>query len=488
MNYGPTVDLCVIAPIPQRHILSHKRTQPGHPNLFGAYGVIVLQLSRNGRRHAIFISGKAYMDIARKNVGRRKLIRWIVTGVLTLGAVTGISFGVRRLKPAAPGVDMSTLWPDTVRRGPMVREVNGLGTLVPEDTMLITAMTDARIERILIRPGTPVRADSVVMIMTSPELDTLLLSAQYTLKASQADYDNLKVTLQKGLLDMQSKAAEVGADYQNAKLQADRDAKLAKDGLVSDIDAKISATKAEQLFEQSQIEKKRLEINSQADQAQLAAAKVKVDQLQGEYDLKKSQVDELKVRAGFDGMLEALPAPLTQVEEGQKVTAGSPLGKVAQPSHLKAELKIPETQARDITIGLPAVIDTRLAGGGSNGLIDGHVSRIDNSVINGTITVDVALKGALPLGARPDLSVDGTIQLEKLNDVLYVGRPAYGQENSTVQLFKLEPDGRYANKVKVTFGRSSVNTIEVKDGLRVGDRVILSDMSNYDNTDRIKLN
>jgi len=214
MNYGPTVDLCVIAPNPRRHILSHKRTQPGHPNLFGAYGVIVLQLSRNGRRHAIFISGKAYMDIARKNVGRRKLIRWIVTGVLTLGAVTGISFGVRRLKPAAPGVDMSTLWPDTVRRGPMVREVNGLGTLVPEDTMLITAMTDARIERILIRPGTPVRADSVVMIMTSPELDTLLLSAQYTLKASQADYDNLKVTLQKGLLDMQSKAAEVGADYQ----------------------------------------------------------------------------------------------------------------------------------------------------------------------------------------------------------------------------------------------------------------------------------
>jgi HlyD family secretion protein len=428
------------------------------------------------------------MDIARKNVGRRKLIRWIVTGVITLGAVTGISFAVRRLKPAAPSVDMSTLWPDTVRRGPMVREVNGLGTLVPEDTMLITATTDGRIERILIRPGTPVRASSLVMVMTSPELETKLLSAQYTLKAAQADYDNLKVTLQKGLLDMQSKAAEVGADYQNAKLQADRDAKLATDGLVSDIDAKISATKAEQLGEQLQIEKKRLEINSQADDAQLSAAKVKVDQLQGEYDLTKSQVDQLKVRAGFDGTLEALPAPLTQVEEGQKVTAGSPLGKVAQPSHLKAELKIPETQVKDITIGLPAVIDTRLAGGGSNGLIEGHVSRIDPSILNGTVTVDVALKGALPQGARPDLSVDGTIQLERLPDVLYVGRPAYGQENSTVQLFKLEPDGKYANKVKVAFGRSSVNTIEVKDGLKVGDRVILSDMSNYDNTDRIKLN
>jgi HlyD family secretion protein len=428
------------------------------------------------------------MDIPRKNAARRKLIRWIVTGFITLAAVTGISFGVRRLKPAAPGVDMSTLWPDTVRRGPMVREVNGLGTLVPEDTMLITATTDGRIERILIRPGSPVRADSLVMIMTSPELDTQLLSAQYTLKAAEADYDNLKVTLAKGLLDMQSKAAEVGANYATAKLQADRDSKLAKDGLVSDIDAKISTTKAEQLGEQYQIEKKRLEINSQADEAQMAAAKVKVDQLQGEYGLKKSQVDQLKVRAGFDGTLEALPAPLTQVEEGQKMTAGSPLGKVAQPSHLKAELKIPETQVKDITIGLPAVIDTRLAGGGSNGLIEGRVSRIDPSILNGTVTVDVALKGALPQGARPDLSVDGTIQLERLPDVLYVGRPAYGQENSTVQLFKLEADGRYANKVKVTFGRSSVNTIEVKDGLKVGDRVILSDMSNYDNTDRIKLN
>lgn len=434
------------------------------------------------------LSGNVYMDIPRKNAARRKLIRWTVTGVVTLAAVTGISFGVRRLKPAAQSVDMSTLWPDTVRRGPMVREVNGLGTLVPEDTMLITATTDGRIERILIRPGTPVRANSLVMVMTSPELETKLLSAQYTLKAAQADYDNLKVTLQKGLLDMQSKAAQVGADYATAKLQADRDAKLAKDGLVSDIDAKISATKAEQLGEQYQIEKKRLEINSLADDAQLAAAQVKVDQLKGEYDLTKRDVDELKVRAGFDGTLEALPAPLTQVEEGQKVLAGSPLGKVAQPSHLKAELKIPETLVKDITIGLPAVIDTRLAGGGSNGLIEGRVSRIDPSILNGTVTVDVALKGALPNGARPDLSVDGTIQLERLADVLYVGRPAYGQENSTVQLFKLEPDGRYANKVKVTFGRSSVNTIEVREGLKVGDRVILSDMSNYDNTDRIKLN
>ena len=428
------------------------------------------------------------MDIQRKNVGRKKAIRWTIIGVLLLAAVGGVGYGVTRLKPAAPGVEMSALWPDTVKRGPMVREVRGLGTLVPEDTMLITANTDARIERILIKPGTPVKADSLVMVMTSPELETLLLDAQYALKTAQADYENLKVTLEKALLDMQSQAAQTKADMENAKLQADRDQTLAKDGLVSEIDAKISATKAQQLAEQYQLQLKRLAINSKADDAQLAAAKVKVDQFQAEYNLKKSQVDELKVRAGFDGMLEALPAPLTEVEEGQKVLAGTPLGKVAQPSHLKAELKIAETQVKDITIGLPAVIDTRLAGGGWNGLVDGRVSRIDPSVLNGTVTVDVALKGPIPPVLRPDLSVDGTIQLEKLDDVINVGRPVFGQENSTVQLFKVEPDGKYANKVKVTFGRSSVNTIEIKSGLNVGDRVILSDMSAWDQYDRIKLN
>lgn len=428
------------------------------------------------------------MDIQRKNVGRKKAIRWTIVGVLLLAVVGGVGYGVTRLKPAAPGVEMSALWPDAVKRGPMVREVRGLGTLVPEDTMLITANTDARIERILIKPGTPVRADSLVMVMTSPELETALLDAQYLVKAAQADYENLRITLEKALLDMQSQAAQTKGDMDNAKLQADRDQTLAKDGLVSEIDAKISTTKAQQLAEQYQLQQKRLEINSKADEAQLAAAKVKVDQLQAQYALKKSQVDQLKVRAGFDGMLEALPAPLTQVEEGQKVLAGTPLGKVAQPSHLKAELKIAETQVKDITIGQPASIDTRLAGGGSNGLIEGRVSRIDPSILNGTVTVDVALKGQLPQGARPDLSVDGTIQLEKLDHVVFVGRPVFGQENSTVQLFKIEPDGKYANKVKVAFGRSSVNTIEIKSGLNVGDRVILSDMSNYDQYDRIKLN
>jgi HlyD family secretion protein len=326
------------------------------------------------------------------------------------------------------------------------------------------------------------------MILASPELETALLDSEFALKVAEADYENLKVTLQKSLLDMQSAAAQVEADYSTAKLQANRDLTLAKENLVANVDAQISEVKAKQLEGRYRIEQQRLSINSKAEQAQLEAQKVKVEQLRAQFELKKRQVDQLKVRAGFDGMLQALPPPLTSVEEGQKVTAGTPLGKVAQPSKLKAELKVPETQVKDVTIGQPALIDTRLAGGGSSGLIEGRVSRIDPSILNGTVTVDVALKGSLPPGARPDLSVDGTIQLEKLDDVLFVGRPVFGQQDASVQLFKIEPDGKFAKKVKVTFGRSSVNTIEVKDGLNAGDRVILSDMSQYDQYDRIKLN
>ncbi len=428
------------------------------------------------------------MDIQRKGVGKRKAIRWTAGILVLIVVVVGTTVALGKLKPAAPGVDMSTLWPDTVKRGPIVLQVRGLGTLVPEDTMLITARTDGRIERILIKPGTPVKADSVVMVMSSPELENALLTAEYAVKAAQANYENLKVTLAKTLLDMQSVEAQVAADYNTAKLEADRDAKLAKEELLPNVDAEISRVKAQQLDERLAIEKKRLSTYADQEKAQLDAQKVTVDQLQADYQLKKSQVDQLKIRAGFDGMLQALPATMTPVEEGQKVTAGTALGKVAQPKHLKAELKIAETQVKDLAIGQPAEIDTRLAGGGWDGLVHGHVSRIDPSVLNGTVTVDVALEGQLPSVLRPDLSVDGTIQLQKLDDVVYVGRPVFGQQDSTVQLFRIDPDGKYASKVKVTFGRSSVSTIEVKEGLKVGDRVILSDMSAYDNYDRIKLN
>ena len=423
------------------------------------------------------------MDIQRKDAGKKRLIRRIVIGVVLVAAVAGTSVVVGRLKPAAPSVDLTVVWRDTVKRGPMTREVRGLGTLVPEETMLIPATTEGRVQRILIRPGTPVRADSVVMILTSAELETDLLNSEYAMKAAEADFANLKVTLEKLNLDMQATVAQVGADFNTAKLQADRDAALAKEGLFSEVDAKISSVRAQQLGSRLQLEQKRISINSSAEEAQLAAAKVRVDQLHGQFNLKKSQVDQLRVRAGFDGMLQQLPTP---VEVGQKVAAGTPLGKVAQASKLKAELKIAETQVKDVVIGQRAVIDTR------NGLIEGRVARIDPSILNGTVTVDVALlvgKDGLPQGARPDLSVDGTIELERLNEVVFVGRPVSGQQDSTIQLFKLEADGKYANKVKVVLGKSSVNTIEIKDGLKVGDQVILSDMSSCcDSYDRIKLN
>jgi HlyD family secretion protein len=415
------------------------------------------------------------MDIQRKDASKKRLIRRIIIGLVVVVVVAGTTVVLGKLKPAAPGVDLSVVWRDTVKRGPMLREVRGLGTLVPTDTMLITATTEGRVQRILIRPGTPVRADSLVMVLTSPELETSLLDAEFALKKGEADYANLKVTLEKLKLDMQSTVAQVDADANTAKLQADRDKFLAKEGLFSEIDAN-------QLASRVTLEQKRLTINVDAEDAQLAASKVQIEQLRGQYNLKKSQVDQLNVKAGFDGMLQQLPTP---VEEGMRVVAGTPLGKVAQPSKLKAELKIAETQVKDVAIGQHAVVDTR------NGLIEGRVVRIDPSILNGTVTVDVGLivgKEGLPKDARPDLSVDGTIELERLNDVVFVGRPVFGQQDSTVRLFKLEADGKYANAVKVALGKSSVNTIEIKDGLKVGDQVILSDMSAYDAYDRIKLN
>src|SRR5215471_1652310 len=422
------------------------------------------------------------MDIPRKDASRKRLIRRIAMVVILVVVVVGTSFAVKRLKPAAPTVDGSVVWKDTVKRGPITLEVRGLGTLVPENTMVVPATTDGRVQRILIRPGTEVKADSVIMILTSPDLETSTNDAEFAVKAAEAEYQNLKVTLDKTKLDMEAVLAQVEADANTAKLQADRDAALAKEGLFSEVDAKISGVKATELASRVKIEKNRLAMSSSQEEAQLGAQKVKMDQLRGQYMLKKSQLDQLRVKAGFDGMLQQLPTP---VEEGVRVTAGTALGKIAQREKLKAELKIAETQAKDVKYGQHAVIDTR------NGKIEGHVSRIDPSVLHGTVTVDVALdvgKGGLPPGARPDLSVDGTIELERLNDVVYVSRPVFGQQDAAIQLFKLEADGKYANKVKVQLGRSSVNTIEIKTGLNVGDVVILSDMSNWDNVDRIKLN
>jgi HlyD family secretion protein len=422
------------------------------------------------------------MDIPRKSAAKKRLIKRIVGVVLLLGVAGVVSVLLGRLKPAAPPVEMSTVWPDTVRRGPMVRDVRGLGTLVPEDTLLIPATTEGRVEKIFIRPGTPVTPDTVILQLQNPTLQNDLVAAEYALKAAEAQLADLRVQLRSTTLTQKAVVAASTSDYHTAQLKADRDSQLVKEGLVPEVDAKISTVMAAELKQKMEIEQERLSIADDATKAQIEAKQVAVEQLRATLRLKQKEVEDLKVKAGTTGTLQALPTPPGPVEEGQRVAAGTPLAKVVQPWKLKAELHVPETQAKDVMIGQNAQVDTR------NGMVSGKVSRIDPSVINGTITVDVRLTGDCPTGCRPDLSVDGTVELERLNDVVYMGRPVFGQEGATVTLFKIEPDGKYASRVQVKLGRGSVNAIEVKEGLKVGDRVILSDMSAFDGHDRIKLN
>ena len=407
------------------------------------------------------------------------MIRRIIYTTTFVIALGGIWIAVARLKPAAPSVEAATLWPGTVKRGPMKRDVRGLGTLVPEEKLVVPAQTDGRVAKRLLLPGQDavVKPDTVLMILDSPELENAMVDAEFQLKTAEATYTDTEMTLEKQGLDQQATAATVNADYKQAKLTADRDMQLAKDGLIPDIQEKLSAVKADELSQRSKLEQERLAFQKKQVQAQLAAQRAKIDQLRAMYELKKSQVEALKVKAGTNGIMTEL-----LVEVGQRVTAGTALARITQPWKLKAELKITETQAKDIAIGQDAQIDTR------NGIIPGKVSRIDPGVINGTRTVDVRLIGALPPGAVPDLSVDGTIVLENLSDVVYVERPVFGQQNTTTSLFKIDPDGKGASRVNVKLGRASVTTIEVLDGLKVGDRVILSDMSAWDGRDRIRLN
>ncbi len=417
------------------------------------------------------------MDIQRpSSVARNKKIRRIVIAGVVVVAVGVVTLALSKLKPAAPTVDSGAAYIETVKRGPMVRQVRGLGTLVPEDIRWIPAATDGRVERIVVYPGTPVKTDTIILELVNPTQTQSLLEAQQQLKAAEAQYASLKVTVANDLLAQEASASAVTADYRQAKLQAQADAELAKDGLVSALTTKLSQVRSENLGERDQIEQKRLKASRDSTQSRLAVQQAEVDRLRALVGLRQSQVNQLHVRAGLDGMLQQVP-----VEVGQQVGPGTNLARVADQNHLKAQLKIAETQAKDIMIGQPASIDTR------NGIIPGKVSRIDPAVQNGTVTVDVALEGELPKGARPDLSVDGTIELERLNNILYVGRPTYGQEQSVIQLFKVGPDGVNCTRVKVTIGKTSVNTVEIKAGLKEGDRVILSDMSQYDAFDRIRL-
>jgi HlyD family secretion protein len=419
------------------------------------------------------------MDIQRPasvaQAKKRKQVIFIVIGILAVGSVT---YALSRLKPAAPSVERATVWVATVKRGPMVRQVRGLGTLVPVDEARrwVPASTQGRVEKIILRPGVQVTPDTVVLELSDPNVQQALNDADQQLRAAQADFNSLKARLDAETLNQRAAAAIVSADYQNAKTEREMNEGLSKDGLVSNLILKQSVVRAESLATRDKIETDRLKVSEASARAQLASAQALIDQRASNYNLRRQQVDQLRVRAGMAGVLEQVP-----VEVGQQVQPGTNLVRVADPSRLKAELRIAETQARDLTIGQVASVDTR------NGIIPGKVIRIDPAAQNGTVTVDVALEGPLPRGARPDLSVDGTIELERLENVLFVGRPAFGQEQSTVGLFTCTADGREAARAQVQLGRSSVNTIEVLGGLKEGDHVVLSDMSAWDQFERIRL-
>jgi HlyD family secretion protein len=416
------------------------------------------------------------VDIARSSdVIKKKKIRraMYVSGFLLV--IVAISVGVSQLKPAAPSVDRATVWIDTVKRGSILRQVRGSGTLVPEEIRWIPATTQGRVERILLRPGATVHPDTVILELTNPELQQSVKEAELAYQSAQAAYVNRKQELESALLNEQGEVAGIQASYNNAALNLEAQEKLYKDGLVSEIQLKQSRSAAEELANRLTIGKKRLEMQTAGIKSQIAPQEADVDQRRAAYDLRRRQLDDLKVKAGMEGVLQLVP-----VERGAQVAPGTNLARVADPTTLKAVLRIAETQTKDIRIGQITEVDTR------NGVVKGRVSRIDPRSEGGTVGVDVILEGALPSGARPDLSVDGTIQLERLDNVIYVGRPAFGQENSTVGLFKLTPDGE-ALRTNVKLGRSSVNQIEIIEGLQPGDQVILSDMSAQDTFDRIRI-
>ena len=422
-------------------------------------------------------SKRFFMDIPRPNAAKEKRRKRIITASIVAVALIGVTFALARLKPAAPTVDRNLVWIGDVKRGPMVRQVRGLGTLVPEEIRWIAARTDGRVDRIVLRPGATVAPDSIILVLSNPTVVEAATSAESQLKSAEAELGNFKVTLQRGVLDAEAGLANAKSAFETNKLQAEVNDDLFKDGLVSNLELRRSKVAAEDASTLYEIEQKRYAFTKESIAPQLAVKDAEVDRIRAQAKLRRDEADALSVRAGMPGVLQVLP-----VEVGAQVQPGANLARVADPTRLKAEVRIAETQAKDIQIGQVASIDTR------NGIVAGHVSRIDPSVQNGTVTVDVSLEGELPRGARPDLSVDGTIELERLDDVIYMGRPAFGQERSTVGIFKLDLDGNYATRTQVQLGRSSVNTIEIVGGLRPGDHVILSDMTPQDANERIRLN
>jgi HlyD family secretion protein len=417
------------------------------------------------------------MDIQRPDQSKAKRKKRILYAATAIIALIGITVLLARLKPAAPTVERNLVWIDTVKRGQMLRQVRGLGTLVPEEITWIAARTQGRVDKIVLRPGAAVTPDSVILILSNPDVVRAATDADSQLKASEAELANLRVQIESSVLAAESTAASAKAEFEQAKLRAEVNDQLFQDGLVSPLEMRLAKVTAEQADTRNTIEQKRYAFAKDSVAPQLAVKEAEVERLRDQAKLRHDELDALTVRARIEGVLQILP-----VEVGAQVQPGSNLARVADPRRLKAEIRVAETQARDIQIGQDAQIDTR------NGIVAGHVARIDPSVQNGTVTVDVTITDPLPRGARPDLSVDGTIELERLDDVVYVGRPAFGQEHSLVGIFKLDPNGAYATRTQVQLGRSSVNTIEIVSGLQPGDRVILSDMSQWDSHDRVKLN
>lgn len=416
------------------------------------------------------------MDIARPELRQIRQRRRIFVGVIAAVLVSAAAFAVSRLEPAAPQVDRQSVWIDTVKRGDLLREVRGPGQLVPKEIRWISADAASRVERVLVRPGAKVDADTLILELRNPEIDDQMLSARAAFEAAKADLQARKIQLQSQILDQKANFASVQADHEGAKLQAEAEAELNQRGIVSSLQYRQTQLRADQLAVRLDIERQRIDMLGTNLDAQMSAERARLDQLQSTYELRQRQAEALHVRAGMSGIVQIIA-----VEEGQQVIPGANLARVARPDVLRAELRVPETQAKDVKLDQIVRVDTR------NGIVPGRVVRIDPAVLNGTVQVDVDLEGALPPGARPDLSVDGTIEIEKLSNVMFVGRPAFGQAETTTTLFRLDPEGDSARRVPVELGRASVSLIEVARGLEPGDRVILSDTTSYDQHDRLRL-
>jgi RND family efflux transporter MFP subunit len=409
---------------------------------------------------------------ARSATSRRRYV-YVAAGAALLLTATA---AVARLEPATPKLDRASLWTDTVRRGTMLREVRGPGTLVPEQIRWISAVTAGRVEQILVQPGMRVEPGTPLLVLSNADVQREALEAERQLVGAEADRASLAATLENQRLTQQAAVATVRAEQREAARQAEANRSLAERGLISRLEMQRSEDRAEELASRLRVEEQRLRFLGESQQAQLAAQQSQIQRLRGLETFQRGYVESMRVMAGTDGVVRELP-----LQEGQWVTPGSPLAVVVRPGRLKAQLRIPETQARDLVVGQAARIDTR------NGVVKGRVSRIDPAVQDGAVTVDVALEGDLPRGARPDLSVDGVIEIERLPNVLYVDRPAYGQAGGTVGLFRVEDGGKTAFRTDVRLGRSSAGTMEVVSGLREGDVVILADMTAWEGSAKVRL-